>query len=59
MDVQHQRHRHRRPEGIPTFGLGPGNEVYAHAANEACPVEHLSAAVAFYAALVAKLNGKV
>jgi acetylornithine deacetylase/succinyl-diaminopimelate desuccinylase-like protein len=46
-------------KGIPTFGLGPGNEVYAHAANEACPVEHLSAAVAFYAALVAKLNGKV
>jgi putative selenium metabolism hydrolase len=45
--------------GIPTFGLGPGNEIYAHAANEACPVEHLSAAVAFYAALVAKLNGKV
>jgi len=46
-------------KGIPTFGLGPGNEVYAHAANEACPLEHLSAAVAFYAALVAKLNGKV
>jgi putative selenium metabolism hydrolase len=46
-------------KGIPTFGLGPGNEVYAHAANEACPVEHLSGAVAFYAALVAKLNGKV
>jgi putative selenium metabolism hydrolase len=46
-------------KGIPTFGLGPGNEIYAHAANEACPVEHLSAAVAFYAALVAKLNGKV
>jgi putative selenium metabolism hydrolase len=45
--------------GIPTLGLGPGNEVYAHAANEACPVEHLSAAVAFYAALVARLNGKV
>jgi putative selenium metabolism hydrolase len=44
---------------IPTFGLGPGNEIYAHAANEACPVEHLSGAVAFYAALVAKLNGKV
>ena len=37
----------------------PGNEIYAHAANEACPVEHLSGAVAFYAALVAKLNGKV
>jgi putative selenium metabolism hydrolase len=46
-------------KGIPTFGLGPGNEVHAHAANEACPVKHLSAAVAFYAALVAKLNGKV
>jgi putative selenium metabolism hydrolase len=46
-------------KGIPTFGLGPGNEGYAHAANEACPVEHLSGAVAFYAALVAKLNGKV
>jgi putative selenium metabolism hydrolase len=46
-------------KGIPTFGLGPGNEVYAHAANEACPVKHLSGAVAFYAALVAKLNGKV
>lgn len=45
--------------GIPTFGLGPGNEVQAHAANEACPVAHLSAAVAFYAALVARLNGKV
>ena len=44
--------------GIPTLGLGPGNEVYAHAADEACPVEHLSAAVAFYAALVARLNGK-
>ena len=45
-------------KGIPTFGLGPGNEVYAHAANEACPVEHLSAAVAFYAALVARRNAK-
>jgi putative selenium metabolism hydrolase len=44
--------------GIPCIGLGPGNEVYAHAPNEACPVKHLSAAVAFYAALVARLNGK-
>lgn len=44
---------------IPCFGLGPGNEVFAHAANEACPVEHLSAASAFYAAFVARLNGKV
>jgi putative selenium metabolism hydrolase len=46
-------------KGIPCLGLGPGNEVYAHAPNEACPVEHLSRATAFYAALVARLNGKV
>lgn len=43
---------------IPCVGMGPGNEVYAHAPNEACPVEHLSQAAAFYAGLVAKLNGK-
>jgi putative selenium metabolism hydrolase len=43
---------------IPCIGLGPGNEVYAHAPNEACPVEHLSQAAAFYAGLVAKLNNK-
>jgi len=45
--------------GIPCFGLGPGNEVYAHAANEACPVEHLSAASSFYAAFIARMNGKI
>jgi putative selenium metabolism hydrolase len=44
---------------IPCLGLGPGNEVYAHAPNEACPIEHLSSAAAFYAALVARLNRKV
>lgn len=44
--------------GIPTLGLGPGNEVYAHAPNERCPLEHLSGAAAFYAALVARMNGK-
>ncbi len=44
---------------IPTLGLGPGNEVFAHAPNEHCPVEHLSGAAAFYAALVAHMNGKV
>ena len=44
--------------GIPCLGLGPGTEVYAHAVNEACPVEHLSGAVAFYAGLVASLGGK-
>lgn len=45
-------------EGIPCIGLGPGNEVLAHFPNEHCPVEHLSGASAFYAALVARLNGK-
>jgi putative selenium metabolism hydrolase len=44
--------------GIPCLGLGPGNEVYAHAPDEACPVEHLTAAAAFYAGLVARLAGK-
>ncbi len=44
--------------GIPCIGLGPGNEVLAHFPNEHCPVEHLSQAAAFYAALVARLNGK-
>lgn len=44
--------------GVPTMGFGPGNEVYAHAPNEACPLEHLSKAAAFYAALVANINEK-
>ncbi len=44
--------------GIPTLGLGPGDEIWAHAPNENCPLEHLSRAAAFYAALVARLNGK-
>jgi putative selenium metabolism hydrolase len=43
--------------GIPCIGLGPGNEVHAHAPNEACPLEHLSGAAAFYAGLVAGLEG--
>ncbi|MDP2874690.1 MAG: YgeY family selenium metabolism-linked hydrolase [Holophaga sp.] len=45
-------------EGIPCIGLGPGNEVLAHFPNEHCPIEHLSQAAAFYAAFVARLNGK-
>ncbi|MGA2624117.1 MAG: YgeY family selenium metabolism-linked hydrolase [Bacteroidota bacterium] len=45
--------------GIPCFLLGPGNELYAHAPNEACQIEQLSRAAAFYAAFVATLNGKV
>jgi acetylornithine deacetylase/succinyl-diaminopimelate desuccinylase-like protein len=44
--------------GIPCIGLGPGNEIYAHAPNESSPVEHLSGAVAFYAGLIYNLNIK-
>jgi len=40
---------------IPCIGLGPGNEIYAHAPNEACPIEHLSGAAAFYAGLIFEL----
>ncbi|MCL5261360.1 MAG: YgeY family selenium metabolism-linked hydrolase [Gammaproteobacteria bacterium] len=43
---------------IVCIGFGPGNEVLAHAPNECCPLDHLSQAVAFYAALVATLNNK-
>jgi putative selenium metabolism hydrolase len=43
-------------KGIPCIGLGPGNEIYAHAPNEACPIEHLTKAAAFYAALVYKFS---
>lgn len=42
--------------GIPCLGMGPGNEVQAHAPNEACPIEHLTKAAAFYAAFVYALN---
>jgi putative selenium metabolism hydrolase len=45
--------------GIPCLGLGPGNEVYAHAANEATPIEHLTSAAAFYAGLVGRFAGSV
>ncbi len=45
--------------GIPCILFGPGNEKYAHTANEACEIGQLTGAAAFYAALVAKLNGKV
>lgn len=44
--------------GIPCIGLGPGNEIYAHAVDEAAPVAHLCEAAAFYASLVAQLGGK-
>jgi len=35
--------------GIPTMGLGPGDETYAHAVNERVPVEEVVAAAAWYA----------
>ena len=44
--------------GIPCIGFGPGNEPQAHAADEYCPVEDLTLAAAFYAALVAALSDK-
>jgi putative selenium metabolism hydrolase len=37
--------------GIPCIGFGPGNEIYAHAPNEAIEIEHLARASAFYALL--------
>jgi putative selenium metabolism hydrolase len=37
--------------GIPCIGFGPGNEIYAHAPNEAIPIDHLTKASAFYAFL--------
>lgn len=44
--------------GIDCIGMGPGDEVLAHAPNESCPVEHLSKAAAFYAAFIARLGGE-
>ncbi|MBL7199760.1 MAG: YgeY family selenium metabolism-linked hydrolase [Anaerolineae bacterium] len=44
--------------GIPCIGFGPGNEVYAHAPNEAIPIEHLERAPAFYALLPYILGGE-
>jgi putative selenium metabolism hydrolase len=36
--------------GIPTIGLGPANEIYAHSIEDQVPVDHLVKAAAFYAA---------
>jgi putative selenium metabolism hydrolase len=47
----------KHPE-IKCIGLGPGDEDQAHAPNEMTRISDLSFAAAFYAGLVAKLNGK-
>jgi putative selenium metabolism hydrolase len=44
--------------GIPTMGLGPGDEEQAHAPNEITRVDDLSKAAAFYAGFVYQLNQK-
>jgi putative selenium metabolism hydrolase len=36
--------------GIPTIGFGPANEIYAHTADDQCPLDHLPVAAAWYAA---------
>lgn len=38
--------------GIPTLGLGPGEEVYAHAPNERLKVDQMYSAAEYYAAFV-------
>ena len=35
--------------GVPTVGFGPGDEIHAHTPDDQCPVDHLTAAAAFYA----------
>ncbi len=47
----------KHPE-IKCMGFGPGDEDQAHAPNERIRVSDLSDATAFYAGLVAQLNGK-
>lgn len=35
--------------GVPTIGFGPGDEIHAHTPEDQCPIDHLTAAAAFYA----------
>ena len=44
---------------VPLIGFGPGNEVLAHAPNEKVPIEHLTKASAFYAALAYELSKEI
>jgi acetylornithine deacetylase/succinyl-diaminopimelate desuccinylase-like protein len=41
--------------GIPSIGIGPGDERYAHTAEEHVPVAELAQASRIYATLIAKL----
>ena len=43
--------------GIPTLGLGPGHEKFAHFPDEQIEVEHLVRAAAFYAGFVVEFAG--
>jgi len=44
--------------GIPTVGFGPGDERYAHTADEQVPLDNVMAAAKVYAQLAANLIGK-
>lgn len=45
--------------GIPTIGLGPSEERFAHSTGDRCPSEHLVKAAAFYAALPRALRARL
>jgi putative selenium metabolism hydrolase len=42
---------------VPTIGFGPSEERWAHTVLDQCPVDHLVAAMAFYAALPSAVAG--
>jgi putative selenium metabolism hydrolase len=44
---------------VPTIGFGPANEIHAHAPTDQCPVDHLSACVAFYTTFAALFGGAI
>ena len=45
--------------GIPTIGLGPSEERFAHSILDRCPTDHLVTAAAFYAALPRALRARL
>jgi putative selenium metabolism hydrolase len=44
--------------GIPTIGFGPSEERWAHTVLDQCPIDHLVASAAFYAALPSAVADK-